>query len=307
MRRCSWCEWRGSVFGVGNVAVQVDIVIQMAGKVGAQVGQRVASVAYEFAFAHFVLDRRIEQVDREQDERKAEYVDGVLGETELRVARGESFGELLEQQRQVRVALLGRLDLGKEAAQRHRQELILVVVQAHDVVEHRLALLEQLGLLLAAQLLRRVDELGDLLGVVVHQPLADQVVEAFAPVGVERQRRLVKVHEYFAKVARRLLFATGCAECRGRDRGSVSVVDGESTMVARRVRPRRLAQALPEDVVVGQRRPDTRGQAQIGGVQVFEYLQRQLGRHCVQVGKGDHAVGVVLFPPRRVAVAVAVA
>ena len=64
--------------GLGNAAIQIDIVVQMAGEVRAQVWQSVSRVANELALGHFVLDGGTGQVDGEEDEREAEDVDGVF-------------------------------------------------------------------------------------------------------------------------------------------------------------------------------------------------------------------------------------
>ena len=92
----------------------------MSGEVDAEIGQSVARVLDELALGHLVLYGRTRQVDGEENEREAENVDGVFVEAELRVARAEAFRELLEQQRQVRVALAWCLDLREEAPQCRR-------------------------------------------------------------------------------------------------------------------------------------------------------------------------------------------
>jgi len=59
------------------------------------------------------------------------------------------------------------------------------------------------------------------------------------------------------------------------------------------VAPRVPAQTLPQDVVVGQARPDAGGQAQVGGVEVLEDLEGELGRHVTQVGEVEVRVAGV--------------
>lgn len=254
----------------------------MAREVRTQVGQSVSRVANELALGHFVLDGWTGQVDGEENEREAENVDGVLAQLQLRVARAEALGELLEQHGQVGVAFFGRLDLGEESAQGGWQELVLVVVQNDDVLEDRWLFFEELLFLFGVQLLGRVDEFGNLEWIVVHEILFDQVLHSLLPIGVERQGRLVQVHEYGAESLaqrvrrRRRLFARG-------------VHDGLDALfvVNAGIAPRRATQRLPQDVVVRQARPHAGGQAQIGGVQVFEYLQRQLGRNLIEIRKLD--------------------
>lgn len=53
------------------------------------------------------------------------------------------------------------------------------------------------------------------------------------------------------------------------------------------IAPRRATQGLPQDVIVCQAGPHASGQTQIGGVQVFEYLKRQLGRNLIEIRKLD--------------------
>ena len=57
--------------GRGNVAVQINVIVQMSGEFGVEIGQRIARVANKLTFGHFILDGGTRQVHRQQYEREA--------------------------------------------------------------------------------------------------------------------------------------------------------------------------------------------------------------------------------------------
>ena len=109
-----------------------------------------------------------------------------------------------------------------------------------------LLFIEQLLFLQGVKLIGWVYKSSDFHWIISDQTFPEQVLKAPPPVHIKSERRLIQVHE---NVAETPPLAPA---------GFLAVDSG--------VTPRRLAQTLPQRVVIGQTRPHTRGQTQIGCV-----------------------------------------